>query len=80
MKLKAAFIAATLALSSAAYAGELVDKTEPPATPAGGRPEAGIGVAGGVGLGILAVTLIAIAGGGDDDGTATATATATGTN
>jgi hypothetical protein len=69
MKLKAALLAATLALTAVAHAGELVDKSEPPATPAGGAPEAGIGVAGAVGIAIGVAVIAAIATGGDDDNT-----------
>ena len=76
MKLTAALLAATLALSSLSYAA-VVDPAEPPATPAGGAPEAGIGVAGAVGIAIGIGVLVAIAGGGGDGTTAT---TATGTN
>ena len=74
MKLKAMLVAATLALSSVANAA-VVDPAEPPATPAGGSPEAGIGVAGAVGIAIAVGVLVAIAGGGDDNGTTGTTGT-----
>jgi hypothetical protein len=72
MKLKAALAAATLALSSLAQAA-VVDPAEPPATPAGGRPEAGIGVAGAVGIAVVVGVIIAVAAGDDDNTTTTTT-------
>lgn len=81
MKLKAALVAALVGLSLAAANAAVVDPAEPPATPAGGAPEAGIGVAGAAGIAIGIGVIAAIASGGDDNGGgATATATATGTN
>ena len=82
MKLKAALLALTLALAPLLSHGAIVDPKEPPATPAGGKPEAGIGVAGAIGIAIAIGVIIAIASDDDDDGvttTATATGTATGT-
>ena len=80
MKLKAALLAAVLGVSMAANAA-VVDPAEPPATPAGGNPAAGIGVAGGVGIAIAAAVVIAIATGGGDDATSTTGTTGTtGTN
>jgi hypothetical protein len=77
MNLKAALIAATLALSSMTNAA-VVDPTEPPATPAGGAPEAGITVAQGAGIAItIAVIAAIVGGGGNDNGTTTSTTTST---
>jgi len=81
MKLRAALLAVTLALAPISH-GAVVDPAEPPATPAGGAPEAGIGVAGAVGIAIGIGIIAAIAGGDDGDGVApggTSTATSTGT-
>ena len=74
MKLRAALAAVAFAVSMSASAA-VVDKTEPPATPAGGRPEAGIGVAGAVGIAIGVGILIAVVGGDDDDDSTTTTTT-----
>jgi hypothetical protein len=77
MKLTAAILAATLAISAVSYAA-VVDPAEPPATPAGGAPEAGITVAQGAGIAITIAVIAAIAGGGgNDNGTTTTTTTST---
>jgi hypothetical protein len=76
MNLKAALIAATLALSSAANAA-VVDPNEPATTPAGGSSEAGISVAQGVGAAVTIAVIIGLAGGGGDDSTTTTTTTTT---
>jgi hypothetical protein len=70
----ALLVAATLALPAQAA---VVDPAEPPATPAGGAPEAGIGVAGAVGIAIGIGVIAAIASGGGDDGGGTTTTTTT---
>jgi len=76
MNLKAALLAIALATSTVASAA-VVDPAEPPATPAGGAPQAGIGVAGAVGIAIGVGVIVAIAAGGDDDSTTTTTTTTT---
>ena len=77
MKVRAAFAALAFATSMAASAA-VVDPAEPPKTPAGGAPEAGIGVGGAVGIAIGVGVIIAIAAGDDgDDGTTTTTTTTT---
>jgi len=79
MKLKAALLAVMLAFASMSQAA-VVDPKEPPTTPAGGRPEAGIGVAGAVGIAIAVGVIIAIASDDSDDAiTATTATTATAT-
>jgi ribonuclease PH len=78
MNLKAALTAATLALSlSSMTNAAVVDPTEPPATPAGGAPEAGITVAQGAGIAITIAVIAAIAGGGGNDSGTTTTTTST---
>ena len=67
MKLKATLFAVLLALSAVAQAADVSSTAEPPATPAGGSPFAGIGVAGAVGLAIGVAVIAAVATGGDDD-------------
>jgi Spy/CpxP family protein refolding chaperone len=79
MKLTAAILAATLAISAVSYAA-VVDPTEPPATPAGGAPEAGIGTATVVGAAITIAVIVAIAGGGGNDNTTTTTSNSNSTN
>jgi hypothetical protein len=79
MNLKAALIAATLALTSVANAA-VVDPTEPPSTPAGGAPEAGITAAQGAGIAITIAVIAAIAGGGGGDNNTTTTTTTTTTS
>jgi len=74
MKLKAALLAVMLAFASLSQAA-VVDPKEPPTTPAGGKPEAGIGVAGAVGIAIAVGVIIAIATDDDDNGTTATTAT-----
>jgi hypothetical protein len=76
MKLKAALIALALAFSSAAPAA-MVDPAEPPATPAGGKPETGITAGAVVGAAIVVAVVVAIANGDDDDATSTTTTTTT---
>ena len=79
MKLRTAILAVLLATAPVMTQGAVVDPAEPPATPAGGKPEAGIGVAGALGIATLVIVAIALASDDDDAVTATATATATGT-
>jgi hypothetical protein len=79
MKLRTAVLAVLLATAPVMAQGAVVDPAEPPATPAGGAPQAGIGVAGAVGIAVGIAVIVAIAGDDDDAVTATATATATGT-
>ena len=76
MKLKAALLAVMLGLAPVSH-GAVVDPAEPPATPAGGAPQAGIGVAGAVGIAIAIGVLVAVAAGEDDDNTTTTTTTTT---
>lgn len=72
MRLRTALVAALVGISMAAANAAVVDPNEPPATPAGGAPEAGIGVTGAVGIAIGIGVIIAIAaGGGSDSGTST---------
>lgn len=76
MKVRAALVAATLVLASVSNAA-VVDPAEPPVTPAGGAPEAGIGVAGAVGIAVGIGVIAAIAAGNDDDNGTSATTTTT---
>ena len=76
MKLKAALLAVMLGLAPVSQ-GAVVDPAEPPATPSGGKPDAGIGVAGAVGIAIAIGVLAAIIAGDDDDTTTTTTTTTT---
>ena len=66
MNLKAALLAAALALPGITHAAA-VDPAEPPATPAGGEPLAGITTTGVIGAVITVGVIAAIAGGGDDN-------------
>lgn len=80
MKLRTALLAVLLAVAPVMTQGAVVDPAEPPVTPAGGAPEAGIGVVGAVGVAIGIGLIVAIAGGDDDDAIAgTGTGTGTGT-
>jgi hypothetical protein len=76
MKLKAALLAVLLGLAPMSH-GAVVDPAEPPATPAGGKPEAGIGVAGAVGIAIAVGVLVAVITADDDDTLTTTTTTTT---
>jgi len=78
MKIRAAVLVLTLALSSVASAA-VVDPAEPPKTPAGGAPEAGLTTGQLVGGAILVGVIVAVAAGDDGDGVAAGTATSTGT-
>ena len=78
MKLKAALVAVTLAFAPLSH-GAMVDPAEPPKTPAGGAPQAGLTAAQIAGIAIGAIVLIAVVAGDDDDNGTTSTATATGT-
>jgi hypothetical protein len=78
MKLKAALLALMFAAAPIAHTA-VVDPKEPPATPAGGAPEAGIGTAGAVGIAIGIGVIAAIASDDDDGAAVTGTGTGTGT-
>jgi hypothetical protein len=76
-KILAALIAASFALAASSHAA-VVDPAEPPATPAGGAPEAGLTAGAVVGGAILVGIIVAVAGGDDGDGVAS-TASGSGT-
>lgn len=77
MKLRAALTAVALATSMVASAA-VVDPAEPPQTPAGGAPEAGLTAGTVVGAGIVIGLAVAI-GASDDDDTVTPAAGTGGT-
>ena len=82
MKLKAAVLVSTLALSLAAYGAAVTpDPAEPPATPAGGAPAAGLTGGALVGAAIVVGTILVVAGvaGDNDDNVLPAAGTGTGT-
>ena len=69
-------IVLTLALGAAPISAAVVDPNEPPATPAGGTPTAGITAGTVIGAAILVGALAALAGGDGDDVQIPATGTA----
>ena len=79
MKLRTALLAVALATAPVMTQSATVDPAEPPVTPAGGSPQAGLTAGTVVGVAIGVGILVAIAAGDDDDAAAPATATGTGT-
>lgn len=77
MKVQAAFAAIALATSVPAFAA-VPDPAEPPATPAGGTPIAGITAGTVIGVAILVGAVAALAGQTGDDSSVPPVATGTG--